>query len=106
MPYHPLMPAERDCEIHLVPITAESCVYCLRFLGDPPDATEMPPSMRIAELEQWLLSTRSVPEELLYRRIEQLLGRMLGLHELDEPERLLQEVLNPRLARMWDDDWT
>jgi hypothetical protein len=95
-----------ECDIHLVPIPEGGCVYCLRFLADPPDVYEMTTTMKLVELEQWLLSRPSVPGELYTRRIEQLVGRAISLYELDEPERLLQEVMNPSLARMWADDWT
>lgn len=88
---------EAECDIHLVPFEeAAGCRYCLRFLASPPDAALMGPAMRIEELEQWLLARRSVPEGLLYSRIEQLLGRRLSIHELDDPDRLLRSAQRPR----------
>ncbi len=89
--------AEAECDIHLVPFDEEKgCGYCLRFLASPPDPELMAPAMRIVELEQWLMARRSVPEELLYARIEQLLGRRLSVHELDDPDALIRRAQRPR----------
>jgi hypothetical protein len=99
-------PRSTDCEIHLAPLGDGGCVYCRRFLTNPPDATMMTPSMRAQELEQWLLSAFAVPEDLIYRRVEQLLGRMVSIHELDYPDRLIQEIHSGRRqTSWWDDDW-
>ncbi len=95
-----------DCEIHLAPYGDDGCVYCLRFLASPPDAAAMTTSMRAQELEQWLLSAYAVPPDRIYRRVEELLGRMVSLHELDDPDRLIAEVHQPSGGRApWDDDW-
>lgn len=97
---YPFPPA---CEIHLVPIVQPTgCSYCLRFLSDAPNPFEMPPGARADELEQWLLMAHAVDSELIYRRVEDLLGRAVGLEELDEPDDLLQEAqqpLRPRVRR-------
>ncbi len=99
-------PRPFDCEIHLAPTSGEGCVYCRRFLTNPPDTAMMTPSMRAEELEQWLLSAYAVPADLIYRRVEQLLGRMVSVHELDDPARLIQEVHSGRRqSAWWDDDW-
>lgn len=91
------------CEIHLVPIVnGAGCRYCLRFLRNAPDPFEMPPGARSDELEQWLVMAHAVDSELIYRRIEDLLGRPVGLEELEYPDELLQEVqrpLRPRVRR-------
>lgn len=88
---------EAECDIHLVPFEeAKGCRYCLRFLEAPPDPNLMTPAMRLEELEQWLTARPSVPEHLLYARIEQLLGRRLSIHELDDPDLLLRRAQRPR----------
>ena len=89
------------CEIHLVPIVNESgCAYCLRFLRDAPDPYDMPAGARFDEMEQWLLMAHGVDSELIYRRIEDLLGRAVGLEELEEPDMLLEEVQKPLRQRV------
>ncbi len=94
---------EAECDIHLVPFDeAEGCRYCLRFLEAPPDPDLMASAMRLEELEQWLTARPSVPEHLLYTRIEQLLGRRLSIHELDEPDLLLRRARLPRRQPMAD----
>lgn len=94
---------EAECDIHLVPFEAgEGCRYCLRFLEAPPDPKQMAPAMRLEELEQWLTARRSAPEHLLYARIEQLLGRRLSIHELDDPDLLLLRAQRPRRDAMAD----
>jgi hypothetical protein len=94
---------EAECDIHLVPFDeAEGCRYCLRFLEAPPDPDLMSPAMRLEELEQWLTAQRSVPEQLLYGRIEQLLGWRLSVHELDDPDLVLRRAQRPRRDAMAD----
>jgi hypothetical protein len=94
---------EAECDIHLVPFDeAEGCRYCLRFLASPPDPELMAPAMRLEELEQWLTARRSVPEHLVYARIEQLLGRRLSIHELDNPDLLMRRAQRPRRDRFAD----
>lgn len=94
---------EAECDIHLVPFDdREGCRYCLRFLEAPPDPDLLAPAMRLEELEQWLTARRSVPERLLYARIEQLLGRRLSVHELDDPDLLLRRAQRPRRDAMAD----
>jgi hypothetical protein len=94
---------EAECDIHLVPFeVGEGCRYCLRFLEAPPDPKQMAPAMRLEELEQWLTARRSAPEHLLYARIEQLLGRRLSIHELDDPDLLLLRAQRPRRDAMAD----
>jgi len=93
-----------ECDVHLVPIvSAEGCVYCRRFLADAPPGQAMPEGARIEELEQWLAARLSVPAELLYRRIEELVGRRISLSELEDPDLLLQRARGPRRAWDWDD---
>ncbi len=94
-----------ECDIHLVPFERHrGCVYCLRFLEDAPDPATLSQPAKLEELERWLLAERSVPEDLLYRRIEALVGRRISLHELDDPDLLLRRAQRP--ARQWDwDDW-
>jgi molybdopterin converting factor small subunit len=93
-----------ECDVHLVPIVSgEGCLYCRRFLGEASAATEMTEGARLEELEQWLLARRSVPAELLYRRIEELAGRRISLAELEDPDLLLQRARGPRRAWDWDD---
>ncbi len=93
-----------ECDIHLVPITnAAGCGYCLRFLAEAPPGHALPEGVRLEELEQWLTARQSVPEELLYRRIEELVGRRISLYELEQPDELLQEARGPRRGRTWDD---
>lgn len=92
-----------ECDIHLVPFDeATGCPYCLRFLAAPPDPGLMAPAMRLEELEQWLMTRRSVPEELLYSRIEQLLGRRLSIHELDDPDTLMRRTQRPQRHHAMD----
>jgi DNA-binding transcriptional regulator YdaS (Cro superfamily) len=93
-----------DCDVHLVPMDPESgCIYCLRFLGDAPDAKLLPVTVKLIELEQWLTARRSVPEEMLYQRIEQLVGRKISLHELRNPDELLRRAQRPKRNFDWDD---
>lgn len=93
----PFTPLAEECDIHLVPIaSAAGCGYCLRFLAGAPPGHELPEGVRLEELEQWLTARRSVPEELLYRRIEELVGRRISLSELEHPDELLQEARLPR----------
>lgn len=94
-----------ECDVHLVPIVvAEGCGYCRRFLASAPLGREMSEGARLEELEQWLTARPSVPAELLYARIEELLGRRIGLAELEDPDSLLRRARGPR--RGWDwDDW-
>jgi hypothetical protein len=58
---------------------------------------------RLEELEQWLTARPSVPAELLYRRIEELVGRRISLAELEDPDLLLQRARGPHRAWDWDD---
>ncbi len=94
-----------ECDVHLVPIVdAEGCRYCRRFLAGAPAAHEMPEGLRLEELEQWLTARPSVPQELLFERIEELVGRRISLAELEDPDLLLERARGPR--RGWDwDDW-
>jgi hypothetical protein len=93
-----------DCDVHLVPMDpAAGCGYCLRFLADAPDADLLPMTVKLIELEQWLTARRSVPEELLYQRIEQLVGRKISLHELRNPDELLRRAQRPRRDFDWGD---
>jgi hypothetical protein len=98
-------PRDRECDIHLVPLAdAEDCGYCLRFLATAPPADELPAAVKLEELEQWLTATPAVPLELLYRRIEALVGRSISLHELDNPDLLLRRAQRPRRRNdFWDD---
>ena len=89
--------ATAECDIHLVPFERTvGCGYCLRFLAAAPKADSLPLAVRIEELEQWLTAERSVPAELLYERIEELAGRRISVHELDDPDLLLRRVQRPR----------
>ena len=93
-----------DCDIHLVPLDeARGCTYCLRFLANAPDAKELTLLQRLDELEQWLSARRSVPEDALYRRIEELAGRGISIHELDDPDLFLRRAQRPqRQMDYWD----
>jgi len=101
--------ATADCDIHLVPFERTvGCGYCLRFLAAAPKADSLPLAVRIEELEQWLTAERSVPAELFYERIEELAGRRISMHELDDPDLLLRRVQRPRRRAAfasvgWDD---
>ncbi len=93
-----------ECDVHLVPMDpSEGCVYCLRFLAEAPDPELLPMTVRLSELEQWLTARRSVPDEMLYERIEQLVGRKISLHELRDPDELLRRAQRPRRNFDWDD---
>ncbi len=95
-----------ECDVHLVPIEAsEGCGYCLRFLEDYPDVGQLTDAQRLEELERWLTSDPSVPVDLLYRRIEALMGRRISIHELDDPDLLLLRAQRPRRNSEWDDWW-
>lgn len=100
-------PSAPECDIHLVPLAVgASCSYCLRFLECAPDAAELPVAVRVEELERWLTAAASVPMELLYRRIEQLVGRQISLHELDDPDLLIRRAQHPRRSAFhYDDFW-
>lgn len=93
-----------DCDIHLVPIDAlVGCTYCLRFLANAPKAREMTLFQRLDELEQWLTARRSVPAEAFYERIEELAGRGISIHELDDPDLFLRRAQRPsRHMDYWD----
>jgi hypothetical protein len=93
-----------DCDIHLVPLDeTRGCTYCLRFLANAPDAKELTLLQRLDELEQWLTARHSVPEEVLYRRIEELAGRGISIHELDDPDLFLRRAQRPqRQMDYWD----
>jgi hypothetical protein len=93
-----------ECDIHLVPILDETgCLYCVRFLEDAPDASQLSTTTRIEELERWLLASRSVPEHLYYARIEALVGRRISPHELDDPDTLIRRAQRPGRNYDWDD---
>lgn len=93
-----------ECDIHLVPFEREEgCRYCLRFLEDPPNVSVLSLEIRLEELERWLLANRSVPEEMLYARIEALVGRRISLHELDDPDTLIRRARQPGRVYDWDD---
>ena len=93
-----------ECEIHLFPISRESwCVYCLRFLEDAPDPSELSTDARLEELERWLTAERSVPDDLLFNRIEALVGRRISTHELDNPDVLMRRAQRPSRWDDWDD---
>jgi len=93
-----------ECDIHLVPFaTGEGCHYCLRFLEDAPDVACLPLEVRIEELERWLMANRSVPDDLLYARIEALVGRRISPHELDDPDTLIRRAQHPGRYTDWDD---
>jgi len=95
-----------ECDVHLVPIVdANGCVYCLRFLESPPEASALSGPARLEELERWLSAARSVPEELLYERIEALVGRRISIHELDDPDLLLRRAQRPGHNFDYWDDW-
>ncbi|MBA4180911.1 MAG: hypothetical protein C0506_10020 [Anaerolinea sp.] len=96
-----------ECDVHLVPLSpGEPCAYCLRFLESAPDPDQIPPAVRLDELERWLTATPAVPLELLYRRIEQLVGRPISLHELEDPDLLMRRAQRPRrLGGLYDDFW-
>jgi hypothetical protein len=93
-----------ECDIHLVPILDEKgCRYCVRFLEDAPDASQLSTTTRVEELERWLLASRSVPEDLYYARIEALVGRRISPHELDDPDTLIRRAQRPGRTYDWDD---
>lgn len=95
-----------ECDVHLVPIDpVAGCQYCLRFLEDYPDVDQLTQAQRLEELERWLTAEPSVPIELLYRRIEALVGRRISMHELDDPDLLLRRAQRPRRNTDWDDWW-
>jgi hypothetical protein len=95
-----------ECDVHLVPIDpVEGCSYCLRFLEDYPDVEQFTQAQRLEELERWLMAEPSVPIDMLYRRIEALVGRRISMHELDDPDLLLRRAQRPRRDPDWDDWW-
>lgn len=95
-----------ECDVHKVPLAAgESCSYCLRFLESAPDPSELPAAIRLDELERWLTATPCVPLELRYRRIEQLVGRQISLHELEDPDTLMRHAQRPRRSSSYYDDF-
>ena len=93
-----------ECDIHLFPLTLERwCPYCVRFLETAPDASELSKEARLEELERWLLAERSVPEHMLYERVEALVGRRISMHELDNPDVLMRRAQRPNRWDDWDD---
>ena len=99
-------PTTRECDIHLVPLAdGADCAYCLRFLRTAPPADDLPAAVKLDELEQWLTARPSVPMEMLYERIEALVGRSISMHELDDPDLLLRRAQRPRRRSMDWDDW-
>ena len=96
--------ASLECDIHLVPIVDEQgCGYCRRFLAEAPDVSGLPMTVRLEELERWLTAGRSVPEHLLFERIEALVGRRISIHELDDPDGLIRRAQRPGRSYDWDD---
>ena len=96
--------ASFDCDIHLFPIPDENgCRYCLRFLEEAPDPSELTTVTRVEELERWLLANRSVPDHLFYARVEALVGRRISPHELDDPDTLIRRAQRPGRTYDWDD---
>ena len=96
-----------ECDVHLVPLRSGGpCPYCLRFLESAPAVEGLTAPVRMDELERWLMATPVVPLELLYRRIEQLVGRPISVHELDDPDLLMRSVMRPRRGRShFDEFW-
>ena len=93
-----------ECDIHLVPFErGEGCPYCVRFLQDPPNPADLSMETKIEELERWLLATRSVPEDMLYERIEALVGRRISPHELEDHDTLIRRARRPSRQYDWDD---
>ncbi len=93
---------EMECDTHLVPIDLrDGCPYCVRFVEMAPDPEKMSRDERLEELERWLLSERSLPPDLFYRRVEQLVGRPVGAYELEDPDTLMRRAMRPRRR----DDW-
>ena len=91
-----------ECDIHLVPIDpVEGCSYCVRFVEAAPDPEKMSREERLEELERWLLSERSLPHDVFYRRVEALVGRPVGAYELEDPDMLMRRAARPRRR----DDW-
>ncbi len=96
--------ARNECDIHLVPFERdEGCSYCVRFLQDPPNPADLSLEIKIEELERWLLATHSVPEDMLFARIEALVGRRISPHELDDPDTLIRRAQRPGRQYDWDD---
>jgi hypothetical protein len=93
---------ELECDTHLVPIDPrDGCPYCVRFVEAAPDPEKMSRDERLEELERWLLSQRSLPQDLFYRRVELLVGRPVGAYELEDPDMLMRRAMRPRRR----DDW-
>jgi hypothetical protein len=93
-----------ECDIHLVPFEWErGCVYCIRFLEEAPNPSELSTEVKVEELERWLLANRSVPDEMLYARIEALVGRRISPHELNDPDTLIRRAQRPGRHYDWDD---
>ena len=93
-----------ECDVHLVPILDErGCNYCVRFLEEAPDVSQLSTTTRLEELERWLTASRSVPENLLFNRIEALVGRRISMHELDDPDTLMRRAQRPGRNYDWDD---
>lgn len=70
---------------------------------DPPNPAELSLEIKIEELERWLLANRSVPEDMLFARIEALVGRRISPHELDDPDTLIRRAQRPGRQYDWDD---
>lgn len=99
---------EPECDVHLVPLPqGMACPYCVRFLEAAPDPEGLDSGARLEELERWLTASPSVPLDLLYGRIEALVGRRISVHELEDPDELLRFAQRPRRQRQWDywDGW-
>ena len=47
--------------------------------------------------------THSVPEDMLFARIEALVGRRISPHELDDPDTLIRRAQRPGRQYDWDD---
>lgn len=93
-----------ECDVHLVPYPSErGCTYCLRFLEEAPDPSQLSSFARLEELERWLMAERSVPEHLYHQRIEALVGRRISLYELDNPDLLMRRAQRPSRFNDWDD---
>ena len=78
-------------------------MYCIRFLEDAPDPSQLSTDARLEELERWLMADRSVPDDMLFNRIEALVGRRISMHELDNPDVLMRRAQRPSRWDDWDD---
>lgn len=79
------------------------CQECIEFLDRQPDATTMSAEQRAGELAGWIeLEILTIPIGRFQNRFEQLVGRLVVLHELMYPWPLHREIVDQKPATFDD----